>query len=224
MSALAPTLEAFFTERLFQQRKASPHTVAAYRDTFRLLLGSSSSGSANHRPISSCVTSTHRSLAPFWSISKGRDTTACGPEMPASPHCTRSFVSPPCVNPLTPRSSSECLRYLPSESTVLSSLSSAGQKSMHCWQVPTANAGLVAATTPFCLWRSRPAYGSPNSQACAARTFSSLLVPTCAATAKVVKSAARRSLLRPSPSSAPGFASVEASPTTHSFPQFEAAH
>ncbi len=38
MSALAPTLEAFFSERLARQREASPHTVAAYRDTFRLLL------------------------------------------------------------------------------------------------------------------------------------------------------------------------------------------
>jgi site-specific recombinase XerD len=39
MSTLAPTLEAFFTERLLSQRRASPHTVAAYRDAFCLLLG-----------------------------------------------------------------------------------------------------------------------------------------------------------------------------------------
>jgi len=39
MSTLAPLLEGFFTERLLQQRQASPNTVAAYRDTFRLLLG-----------------------------------------------------------------------------------------------------------------------------------------------------------------------------------------
>ena len=39
MSALAPTLEAFFTERLVRQRHASPNTVAAYRDAWRLLLG-----------------------------------------------------------------------------------------------------------------------------------------------------------------------------------------
>jgi integrase/recombinase XerD len=39
MSALAPTLEGFFTERLMNQRQASGHTVDAYRDTFRLLLG-----------------------------------------------------------------------------------------------------------------------------------------------------------------------------------------
>jgi len=38
MSALAPTMQAFFTERLQGQRQASPHTIAAYRDTFRLLL------------------------------------------------------------------------------------------------------------------------------------------------------------------------------------------
>jgi len=39
MSLLAPTLEAFFTERLATQRQASGRTVAAYRDTFRLLVG-----------------------------------------------------------------------------------------------------------------------------------------------------------------------------------------
>ena len=38
MSALAPTLQAFFTDRLIRQRNASPHTIAAYRDTWRLLL------------------------------------------------------------------------------------------------------------------------------------------------------------------------------------------
>ena len=38
MTALAPTLEAFLTERLMAQRGASPNTVASYRDTFRLLL------------------------------------------------------------------------------------------------------------------------------------------------------------------------------------------
>ena len=39
MSALAPTLQAFFTDRLIAQRHVSAHTIAAYRDTLRLLLG-----------------------------------------------------------------------------------------------------------------------------------------------------------------------------------------
>jgi integrase/recombinase XerD len=37
-ATLAPTLQAFFTDRLIHQRGASPHTIAAYRDTLRLLL------------------------------------------------------------------------------------------------------------------------------------------------------------------------------------------
>ncbi len=38
MSALAPALQAYFTERLIGQRSASPNTIAAYRHAFRLLL------------------------------------------------------------------------------------------------------------------------------------------------------------------------------------------
>lgn len=34
----AALLETFFTDRLIAQRRVSPHTVASYRDTFRLLL------------------------------------------------------------------------------------------------------------------------------------------------------------------------------------------
>jgi len=39
MTALAPVLQAFLTDRLITQRRASPHTIAGYRDTFRLLVG-----------------------------------------------------------------------------------------------------------------------------------------------------------------------------------------
>jgi site-specific recombinase XerD len=36
--SLAPLLERFFTQRLIQQRQASPHTINSYRDTFRQFL------------------------------------------------------------------------------------------------------------------------------------------------------------------------------------------
>jgi integrase/recombinase XerD len=39
VTAIAATVQAFFTERLAAQRRASPHTIAAYRDTLRMLLG-----------------------------------------------------------------------------------------------------------------------------------------------------------------------------------------
>lgn len=38
MTALSVTLQTFFTDRLIRQRQASPHTLAAYRDTLRLML------------------------------------------------------------------------------------------------------------------------------------------------------------------------------------------
>ena len=38
MTALAPVLQAYFTQRLITQRSSSSETIAAYRDAFRLLL------------------------------------------------------------------------------------------------------------------------------------------------------------------------------------------
>jgi len=36
--SFAALLEGFFCDRLARQRRASPHTIASYRDTFKLLL------------------------------------------------------------------------------------------------------------------------------------------------------------------------------------------
>jgi integrase/recombinase XerD len=38
MTLLAPAMQAFFTDRMVNQKNASPRTIAAYRDTMRLLL------------------------------------------------------------------------------------------------------------------------------------------------------------------------------------------
>lgn len=48
MSDLAPLLQGFFTDRLMRQRQASPHTIAAYRDTFKLLLGFAQARAGRH--------------------------------------------------------------------------------------------------------------------------------------------------------------------------------
>ena len=39
MSPIAPTLQAFFTDRLAKQRQVRPRTIASYRDSLKLLLG-----------------------------------------------------------------------------------------------------------------------------------------------------------------------------------------
>ena len=36
-ATLPALVQSFFMDRLMQQRQASPHTIASYRDTFRLL-------------------------------------------------------------------------------------------------------------------------------------------------------------------------------------------
>jgi site-specific recombinase XerD len=37
-ASFAPLVERFFSQRLITQKQASPHTIASYRDTFRLFL------------------------------------------------------------------------------------------------------------------------------------------------------------------------------------------
>jgi len=51
MTTLAPALQAFFTDRLIAQRRASPHTIAGYRDTFRLLVRESKFGKSRLVPV-----------------------------------------------------------------------------------------------------------------------------------------------------------------------------
>ena len=38
IGVIAPLVQTFFTDHLIRQRRASPQTVASYRDTFRLLI------------------------------------------------------------------------------------------------------------------------------------------------------------------------------------------
>ena len=60
MSALAPTLQAWFTDRLIAQRNVSPHTIRAYRDTLRLLLDYAEIGSDASHASSTSQSSTRR--------------------------------------------------------------------------------------------------------------------------------------------------------------------
>ena len=103
MTALAPTLEAFFTERLIGQRQASPNTIAAYRDAWRLLLGFArkphrqAALPARHRrprrPADRRRSST---------TSKPSVATASAPATPAWPPSAASSPSPLCATPSTP--------------------------------------------------------------------------------------------------------------------------
>ena len=101
MTALAPILEAFFTDHLMTQRQASPHTVAAYRDTFRLLLRFAQ----QHRQTPARWTS------PTWTSRSSAVPATPGnrtwqqrrpPATPASPPSTPCSPTPRCACPNTP--------------------------------------------------------------------------------------------------------------------------
>src|SRR5262249_23396502 len=112
MADLAPTLQAFFTDRLARQRGASPHTVAAYRDTLRLLLTF-----AHQRPSKPPSTLDLADLdAPLIGTfldhlqhDRGNTVRTPHPRLPPipppPPGSTPCPGSPPYVPPSTPRSS-----------------------------------------------------------------------------------------------------------------------
>ena len=90
MSPLAPTIQAFFTDRLLQQRHASPHTIAAYRDTWKLLVRFAAAHLAKAPSHWNSAISMRPSSGGSWSTS---NTTAPTPCAPATPGC-RPFM--PC--------------------------------------------------------------------------------------------------------------------------------
>ena len=51
MSLIAPTLQAYFTDRLIRERRVSPHTIRSYRDTIRLLIGFASKRARHGRVL-----------------------------------------------------------------------------------------------------------------------------------------------------------------------------
>lgn len=77
MSPLAPVLQGFFTDKLLRQRQASPHTVAVYRDTCRLLL-EFTSGQARKQPCQPADGSDPMAIAQFdWQRTVRAEPPSC---------------------------------------------------------------------------------------------------------------------------------------------------
>ena len=104
MTALAPTLEAFFTSRLINEKGVSPHTIAAYRDTFRLLLAFAQQRTG--KQPSKLETRGSRRAAdrrvPRPPRARPR-ATAPAPATPGWQRSTRCSATPRCATPSTPR-------------------------------------------------------------------------------------------------------------------------
>ena len=103
MSSLAPALEAFFTSWLLNQRRASPHTIAAYRDTFRLLLGFAQAQLGKPPAQLDLADLDAALIGAFLDHLEASAGTASAAATPASPPSAPSSASPRSANPDTPR-------------------------------------------------------------------------------------------------------------------------
>ena len=103
MSLLAPMLQAFFTDRLIGQRQASPNTIAAYRDTMRLLLAFATQR-VGKEPSKLDIDDLDAPLiGAFLDTSSTSAATASAPATRAWRRSARCFATPRCATPSTPR-------------------------------------------------------------------------------------------------------------------------
>ena len=163
MTALAPILQAYFTQRL-AQRQASAHTVASYRDTFSLLLRFAQQ-QLGTPPSRLDLADVDAALVGAFldHLETGRGNSAATPATTASPRSTPCSPTRRCAAPNTPRPSPGSWRSPRNAPTPPSSASSPRTRSKRCWPARTGPPDPADATTRCCSWRSKPACASPSS-------------------------------------------------------------
>ena len=184
MTTLAPTLEAFFTERLIGQRQASPNTVAAYRDSWRLLLGFTA-GRTGKQPseldVADLDTPLIGAFLEHLEVERNNSPRTRNARLAA----IRSFFR------------FAALRH-PEHAAVIARVLAIPTKRYDRAVVsfltePEADAVLASpdqatwtgsGTRPSCSSPCKPGCGSPSSPGCATRTSNSVPERTCAAGAK----------------------------------------
>ena len=165
MTTLAPVLQAFFTERLMAQRRASSHTITGYRDTLRLLAGFASAQTGK-TPSALDIADLDAPLAAAFPghLEADRHNTVRTRNwrLAASPPSTRCSATPHCTTPNAPPSSSGSWPSRPSATSAHCSPGSPRQRSTPCWPHPTGARGPAGVITPCSCSPSRPGCGSAS--------------------------------------------------------------
>ena len=105
MTALAPAIESFFTDYLIAQRGASPHTIASYRDTFRLLFAWIREQSGTRPSDLDFADIDAATVTGFLAMLEDERHNTAGPAASGSPPSTPCSATPPSAIPSMPRSS-----------------------------------------------------------------------------------------------------------------------
>lgn len=155
-------LQSFFSQRLMAQRRASPHTIAAYRDTFRLLLQFAQQR-LHKAPSQLGLEDLDASLIGAFldDLQKHRHNGARSRNLRLT--AVRSFFAMLHWNRQhTQRSFNECLRSPANDNHVPWWLFSIVQKSMPCWRRPIGRRGWGDAIMLFFSRRCKPGCAYPR--------------------------------------------------------------
>jgi site-specific recombinase XerD len=147
MTQLASILQAFFTTRVSGQYGASTHTIAAYRDTWRLLLryAAQTTGTAPAAlDLSQLDTDLITGFLTHLETERGNATTTRNARL-AAVHSLFSYAA--YHHPSTPPRSAESWRSRRNEPIAPTSPTSVRPRSPPCWPPRTGPPGPDVATT-----------------------------------------------------------------------------
>jgi hypothetical protein len=192
MSLLAPTLQAFFTDRLTGHKHASAHTIAAYRDTIRLPLAFAAQHTGkppSDLDINDLGAPPIGAFLDHLEQERGNTIRTRNARLAA----IRSLLRYAALR--HPEHAATIQRVLAIQTKRHDQAlvtSSPKPSSKHCSTPPTRRPGSAAATTPRSCSPPRPGRAPANCSAWPAATCASAPAPTSAARASAASSASRR--------------------------------
>ena len=193
MTALAPILQAFFTDRLIAQRQVSGHTVAPTGTPSGCCCAFAQAPHRHSRPatcdLDDLDAEAHRSLPATTCATTGSNGARTRNARLAAIHSLFRYAA--CATPST-RPDPAVLAIPPAtlDKTVVSFLTR--ERPRRCCR-PDRSRWVGAATTPCWRWPSRPGCGSPSSPRSPAPTCTWAPARTSGARQRAARNAAPRS-------------------------------
>jgi site-specific recombinase XerD len=162
VTALAPTLQLFFTERLARQRQASPQTVLSYRNTFRLLLRflQQRTGKApSHLDWEDLSAEAISAFLDHLEAGRGNSARSRNARLAA----LRSLFRYAALRHPEHAQLIQQVLAIPQKRFDRAPVSFlTPPKQARCWPLPTSAAGKAAATVPCSTWPRKQACGYPS--------------------------------------------------------------